>query len=227
MVTLKRPDVCQCGSSRMLREKNPERWICVDCKSIIVSRKLMPDNNFCRSCGISRDNADFKAENNLCKKCARDYMKQYYSINNEKQLNYKREYYQQNRELMRERANNYYQANVEIYLKNLLRRTLLCSKKRDGGRRRDLGHDIDFGYLNDMYKAQDGKCAITGLAMIHKWNSPYSMSCDRIDSSIGYIKGNVQLVCQWVNLAKNTHSNDDIKVVLDDYYSLRKSEEAI
>jgi len=227
MPTLKRPDSCQCGSSRMLREKGPERWVCVDCKIIVVSRKPLIDGSLCRNCGVSRIDAEFKAECNLCKKCSKDYMKQYYNVNNEKQLDYKREYYQQNHEWLRKRANNYYQANAEIYLKNLLRRTLQCDRMRKNDRNRDLGHDIDFEYLNKMYKSQDGKCAITGLAMVHKWNSPYSISCDRIDSSCGYIRGNVQLVCKWVNLGKHNFTNDDMKNVLDMYYDLRKSQESI
>ena len=227
MATLKRPEMCQCGSTRMLREKNPERWVCFDCKAIVSTRKQLKDRDLCRNCGISRKDADFKAGSNLCKTCSRDYMKQYYDLNNEKQLIYKRDYYKENHEWLRQRANNYYQANVEVYLKNLLRRTVLCSKKRDGGRRRDLGHDIDFEYLMELYRTQNGKCALSGLEMTHKWNSPYSISCDRIDSSCGYIRGNVQLVCKWVNLGKHNFTNDDIKAVFDDYYSLRKSQESI
>jgi len=117
--------------------------------------------------------------------------------------------------------------SIDAYLKNLARRTLLCACKRDGGRRRELAHNITYEYIKELYEKADGKCAVTGLQMQHVWNNLYSISCDRIDSSQGYIHGNVQLVCKWVNLAKNTHSNDDIKAVFDDYYSLRKSQESI
>ena len=60
-----------------------------------------------------------------------------------------------------------------------------------------------------MYKlwdTQHGKCAISGIDMTYIANCgriPTNVSVDRIDSSKGYIKGNVQLVCMAVNQMKN------------------------
>jgi hypothetical protein len=227
MASLKRPEACSCGSVNMLKEKNPERYVCLDCKIVMTQRGSKPDATRCRECGVKRGEVPFKDKKNLCMPCYKILMKQYSIENYDRLREQNKLYYQQNHEWLRKRANNYYQANVEVYLKNLLRRTVLCSKKRDGGRRRDLGHDIDFEYLMELYRTQNGKCALSGLEMTHKWNSPYSISCDRIDSSCGYIRGNVQLVCKWVNLGKHKFTNDDIKAVFDDYYSLRKSQESI
>ncbi len=36
------------------------------------------------------------------------------------------------------------------------------------------------------------------------------MSIDRIDSSKGYVPGNVQLVCKFVNLGKSGHSQVEV-----------------
>ena len=38
---------------------------------------------------------------------------------------------------------------------------------------------------------------------------PYNISIDRIDSSKGYIKGNIQLVCGIVNVMKSDSSEDE------------------
>ncbi len=71
--------------------------------------------------------------------------------------------------------------------------------------------------LLKLYKQQKGLCALTHVPMKYCPNNLKSMSIDRIDSSIGYTKDNIQLVCKWVNLAKNTHSNDDMIKVLNEY----------
>jgi hypothetical protein len=74
-------------------------------------------------------------------------------------------------------------------------------------------HTIDTAYLKSLYIKQEGKCAITGTEMeIRGTNcaadSPYSISLDRIDSELGYIDGNVWLVCTGINLMKSRLSMD-------------------
>ena len=69
-------------------------------------------------------------------------------------------------------------------------------------------HTIDVEYIRNLYIQQNGKCAITGIDMIIRGdicaaNSPYSISLDRIDSNLGYIPGNVWLVCTGINLMKS------------------------
>lgn len=61
--------------------------------------------------------------------------------------------------------------------------------------------------LADQWKAQEGKCAYTGLqlTLVQKdtmWKDA-TASLDRIDSSKGYIKGNIQWVHKRVNIMKN------------------------
>lgn len=54
-----------------------------------------------------------------------------------------------------------------------------------------------------------------------KWDerTPTGASLDRIDSSKGYVKGNVQFVCLSMNYAKNGFSDQQIKDFVD---SIRK-----
>lgn len=69
-----------------------------------------------------------------------------------------------------------------------------------GGHCRDLDFDITIEYAWDLFIKQDRKCAFTGLELsfpktLSRENvSTRTASLDRIDSSKGYVKGNVQWI---------------------------------
>jgi hypothetical protein len=70
--------------------------------------------------------------------------------------------------------------------------------------------DVSLEYLGDLYEKQNGKCIYTGWELeINGSKQSKTASLDRIDSSKGYIKGNVQWVHKDVNIAKNKLSHDD------------------
>jgi hypothetical protein len=85
--------------------------------------------------------------------------------------------------------------------------------------------DLDGPYLMEIYKQQDGRCAITGLELVTEFGNMCAASIDRIDSSKGHVKGNIQIVCAAVNLAKKHHPNEKIKEFFDDYYYHRMTME--
>lgn len=75
--------------------------------------------------------------------------------------------------------------------------------------------DIDLEYLKQLWESQQGICPYSGVKLqlstyknIVK-NPIYSASLDRIDSSKGYIKGNVQFISISINYMKNTMSHED------------------
>lgn len=82
--------------------------------------------------------------------------------------------------------------------------------------------DIDIEYLEKLWQEQEGKCAISKVPLhLKKWNQknkPDTASLDRIDSKIGYIRGNVQFLAYSLNLAKNSFTNE---VFLAFYNSLQ------
>jgi len=81
--------------------------------------------------------------------------------------------------------------------------------KRKGGISRGLTWDLEPQDILDMYQEQEQKCALTGWPI--KWSDKgltASVSIDRIDSSEGYIKGNVQLLHKDVNMAKQQYSQE-------------------
>jgi hypothetical protein len=98
-------------------------------------------------------------------------------------------------------------------------RTWLYYKTRNvfsNAKKRGLECVVNLDVLVGLWEKQQGRCAITGLPMNHCFDDPYSASVDRIDSSVGYLPGNIQLVCQAMNLAKNQFANDLIKRFVDD-----------
>jgi len=71
-------------------------------------------------------------------------------------------------------------------------------KIRSNAKRRGLELDIDLEYLWEIWLEQDGKCVLSGqpLRFEHERLKALNQtsSLDRIDSTKGYIKGNVQWV---------------------------------
>lgn len=79
-------------------------------------------------------------------------------------------------------------------------------------RKQHLGFNIDREYLFDLYEKQSGKCAISGVNMTFAAGNGRvftNISIDRIDSTKGYVRGNVQLVCDVVNIMKQDLPQDD------------------
>lgn len=77
-----------------------------------------------------------------------------------------------------------------------------------GANKRKIEFTISIEYIWNLFIKQDGKCAISGkklylcVATIDKNLSIHNASLDRIDSSKGYIEGNVQWVDKDVNRMK-------------------------
>ena len=67
---------------------------------------------------------------------------------------------------------------------------------------RKIEVDIDLEYLKELYDSQAGKCAISGIEMTYDSYTSNNISPDRIDTRIGYVKGNIHLVCNIINIMK-------------------------
>ena len=81
------------------------------------------------------------------------------------------------------------------------------SRTRKASSKRGIKLSIDHAYVLKLMKKQNWKCALTGLPLrvgYGKSGSPTSCtaSLDRIDSSKGYVPGNVQWVYMPVNMMK-------------------------
>lgn len=115
-----------------------------------------------------------------------------------------RKYNTINKDALRQKRYDRISASVEAFIRNLYRGIRSRAKKAN------LKLDFSIDFLLELWHKQDGKCNITNICMAHAVNDPQAISVDRIDSNNGYLKNNVQLVCQFINLAKNTHPNKRI-----------------
>jgi len=79
---------------------------------------------------------------------------------------------------------------------------------KNAAKRRKLEFSVSYEYLWNLFIQQDRKCAYSGVEIffsrnnIEHINGDYTASLDRINSSLGYIEGNVQWVHKRVNVMK-------------------------
>lgn len=233
MASIRKPTECpKCKGTNLKHltvtwtTPHTEGWICADCiqemesaifpEAFIIYRSKR-DSNKCRVCGRGRDEAKFHKHGNICAECRKAYNKQYLNDNREAFRAQKKEYYAKNKVVLRAKSNAYWQGSPETYLSDLYSRTKKVAARKFGRKNaRPLDFNITKQDLIDLWDKQNGRCAVTGVIMKHKWNSVRSASLDRIDSGKGYVQGNVHLVCQFVNLGKGSHSLSDVVDFLDE-----------
>jgi len=94
-------------------------------------------------------------------------------------------------------------------------RQALYSILYSASHRRPTENIVTLDELMELFEAQGGMCAVSGLKMNWATRSgngkqPISMSLDRIDGSRGYERDNLRLVCWQVNLMKNCWSEEQM-----------------
>lgn len=88
---------------------------------------------------------------------------------------------------------------------------------KTGAKKRNLEFDISIEYIWELFKKQNGKCALTGMditliSYLYDENSRKktklltTASLDRIDSKRGYTKDNVWWVHKHINVMKNAYN---------------------
>ena len=73
-------------------------------------------------------------------------------------------------------------------------------------------------YILELHAIQDGLCELTGLtytSRVGKSRGDMMMSLDRIDSGLGYIRGNLQLTCWFANRWKGASDNGEFIALID------------
>ena len=91
-----------------------------------------------------------------------------------------------------------------LYLSTLVYNCKLRAK-RDGLDFLLKKEDVQFLYNKNP------NCALSNIPLSLQKGYMSSISIDRIDNSIGYVKNNIQLVCKSINFMKNSHSDDECK----------------
>lgn len=217
MASLGKPIRCiteGCIGLDFIKESKPERWICATCKGVVAERPKR-ESGICRVCGISRKQVEFVTRKNICKLCFSEEQRQYREDNQDKLKAYRYNYFKNlDQEVRWQRVKSSIERSPESFLADQLYHIRSRSSRPDhppnpsDSAKREV--DLDRSYLLDLWNQQSGKCALTGLPMVHQFGSPRSASIDRIDSSKGHIKGNVQIICLAINRMKHTLTNEQV-----------------
>ena len=68
--------------------------------------------------------------------------------------------------------------------------------------RRNIKYQITHDYLVQLFDSQNGICTLSGMKLVCGGRNNRTASIDRIDSSKGYIEGNLQWVHKDYNMMK-------------------------
>lgn len=135
----------------------------------------------------------------LCKVCYKKRTKIYKNLNPEKSKNHRKKYDQS--------------------VRGKLNRLVRVAKERATKLNKEF--DLDFSFIVTLFEQQSGVCSLTGipfdLSKTKHSRRPFCPSLDRIDSTRGYTKDNVRLVCTAVNLALNEWGIDVFEQVAKGY----------
>lgn len=103
--------------------------------------------------------------------------------------------------------------------RNYLSARLADTRQRAKKYEIELDERVDLTFLFDLFKSQDGLCAISklpmtwmheGLASNHGSRRGTNISIDRIDPEQGYLPENIRLVCDRVNKLKSNMVDGDL-----------------
>ncbi len=116
---------------------------------------------------------------------------------------------------------NYHKENVKFLLPH-------CDNARDKFtglrehfrriKKRKHYHDVTLEDLLELWNKQKGICIYSGVKLLHPnedGNNINTASLDRIDSRLGYVKGNLQFISIICNQAKNNLSHEEMLSFLE------------
>lgn len=96
--------------------------------------------------------------------------------------------------------------------------------------KKQLAVDLDIEFLLWLYEQQNGKCSRTGRTLLASSGAckvlsvSDTVSVDRVDSTKGYTKDNVELVTYSYNTAKNTMTTEEFITMCKQVLALAESD---
>lgn len=95
---------------------------------------------------------------------------------------------------------------IKFTLDYIIKDRLRAAKSR--AEQRGFEFELTPEYIKELLNKQNNRCFYTGYEFINENNNPMALSIDRIDSSKGYSRNNVNLVCWLVNAMKTDISHE-------------------
>lgn len=85
-----------------------------------------------------------------------------------------------------------------------------CNKK-------NIDFNLDENFIQELLIKQNNKCYYSNIEFI-QFDKFYGFSIDRTDSTKGYLKNNITLVCTIVNKMKNSLNENEFKNIIQKIY---------
>lgn len=128
--------------------------------------------------------------------------REYYYANKEKTLENVKKYRDENRETIKEKGREYYRRKLKNRLLN-------------SARARSRSHGYEFDLTEDDFIIPE-YCPLLGIKMVVNEKGTTkedSFSLDRIDSSKGYVKGNVWVISMLANSMKSSATYEQFQLM--------------
>ena len=124
----------------------------------------------------------------------------------------------------REHNTIYYNKNKSKYKWRLNR---LVAMARNRAKSKGLDFNIDSEYVVQLWEDNFGCCALTGINFDLNFTNkkgqvnPNTVSIDRINPQLGYIKGNIRLITYHMNVALSEYGIEQFEILAKSYLGSR------
>jgi hypothetical protein len=103
---------------------------------------------------------------------------------------------------------------TKTYFNNMDIFKLRFRTAKQRARKSGLEFNITLEHILSLYEKQNRICYISGVELSLEKHSPRTVSLDRIDSSKGYVIGNVVLCTDFINRSKSDYTIDEFKELI-------------
>ena len=141
----------------------------------------------------------------------------YYQENRERIIDQSRVYYQENRERISERRSVYYQENRDF---KTIQYTNMVSRHKNYSYNQIVMTREEF--IN-LYNSSSLVCALSGVALVDGPFNAFQWYPDRIDTSQGYVVGNVRVVALELNVHPTYSPQEQYKYCFKSLHDIERS----
>lgn len=132
-------------------------------------------------------------------------------MSTEAQKRASKNYYQKNREWIIKRNHTYKTNRIDLPLHRRDYKAFIRYLAGKARLRKKREFDLTNEYLYSLWEKQNGLCVLTSRPLLLEATHYESGSLDRIDSTIGYVEGNVRFVSSIINRMKQELSDQDFR----------------